>query len=213
MCIRDRAGTVFSTLQDVLASYYINDFTLSGNNFEVKLQAGADSRSSLQHVEELLIPNSNGDMVPLSALGTLQYEVGPRQITRFNKMVAAEINAQSAPGVSSGDLYAAIEGIKLPAGYHIEWTGLSYQEKQNTGQIVFLMGLALLFAYLFLVAQYESWTIPVPVMLTVSFAVLGALLGLTVCGESMSIYAQLGLVMLIGLAAKNAILMLSLIHI
>ena len=136
-----QAGTVFSTLQDVLASYYINDFTLSGNNFEVKLQAGADSRSSLHHVEELLIPNSNGDMVPLSALGTLQYEVGPRQITRFNKMVAAEINAQSAPGVSSGDLYAAIEGIKLPAGYHIEWTGLSYQEKQNTGQIVFLMGL------------------------------------------------------------------------
>ena len=202
-----QAGTVFSTLQDVLASYYINDFTLSGNNFEVKLQAGADSRSSLHHVEELLIPNSNGDMVPLSALGTLQYEVGPRQITRFNKMVAAEINAQSAPGVSSGDLYAAIEGIKLPAGYHIEWTGLSYQEKQNTGQIIFLMGLALLFAYLFLVAQYESWTIPVPVMLTVSFAVLGALLGLTVCGESMSIYAQLGLVMLIGLAAKNAILM------
>lgn len=86
--------------------------------------------------------------------------MGPRQITRFNKMVAAEINAQSAPGVSSGDLYAAIEGIKLPAGYHIEWTGLSYQEKQNTGQIVFLMGLVLLFAYLFLVAQYESWTIP-----------------------------------------------------
>lgn len=202
-----QAGTVFSTLQDVLASYYINDFTLSGNNFEVKLQAGADSRSSLHHVEELLIPNSNGDMVPLSALGTLQYEVGPRQITRFNKMIAAEINAQSAPGVSSGDLYAAIEGIELPEGYHIEWTGLSYQEKQNTGQIVFLMGLALLFAYLFLVAQYESWTIPVPVMLTVSFAVLGALLGLTVCGESMSIYAQLGLVMLIGLAAKNAILM------
>lgn len=194
-----QAGTVFSTLQDVLASYYINDFTLSGNNFEVKLQAGADSRSSLHHVEELLIPNSNGDMVPLSALGTLQYEVGPRQITRFNKMVAAEINAQSAPGVSSGDLYAAIEGIKLPA--------VSYQEKQNTGQVVFLMGLVLLFAYLFLVAQYESWTIPVPVMLTVSFAVLGALLGLTVCGESMSIYAQLGLVMLIGLAAKNAILM------
>ena len=138
-----QAGTVFSTLQDVLASYYINDFTMSGNNFEVKLQAGADSRSSLQHVEELLIPNSNGDMVPLNALGTLQYEVGPRQITRFNKMMAAEINAQSAPGVSSGDLYAAIEGIKLPAGYHIEWTGLSYQEKQNTGQIVFLMGLAL----------------------------------------------------------------------
>ena len=93
-----QAGTVFSTLQDVLASYYINDFTMSGNNFEVKLQAGADSRSSLQHVEELLIPNSNGDMVPLNALGTLQYEVGPRQITRFNKMMAAEIRPVTTPG-------------------------------------------------------------------------------------------------------------------
>ena len=93
-----QAGTVFSTLQDVLASYYINDFTMSGNNFEVKLQAGADSRSSLHHVEELLIPNSNGDMVPLNALGTLQYEVGPRQITRFNKMMAAEIRPVTTPG-------------------------------------------------------------------------------------------------------------------
>ena len=144
----------------MLASYYINDFTLSGNNFEVKLQAGADARSSLHHVEELLIPNSSGDMVPLSALGTLQYEVGPRQITRFNKMIAAEINTQSAPGVSSGDLYAAIEGIELPEGYHIEWTGLSYHEKQNTGQIVFLMGLALLFAYLFLVRSTRAGRSP-----------------------------------------------------
>ena len=129
-----QAGTVFSTLQDTLASYYINDFTMSGNNFEVKLQAGADSRSSLQHVEELLIPNSNGDMVPLNALGTLQYEVGPRQITRFNKMMAAEINAQSAPGVSSGDLYAAIEGIKLPAGYHIEWTASAIRKSRTPGR-------------------------------------------------------------------------------
>ena len=129
-----QAGTVFSTLQDVLASYYINDFTLSGNNFEVKLQAGADSRSSLHHVEELLIPNSNGDMVPLSALGTLQYEVGPRQITRFNKMVAAEINAQSAPGVSSGDLYAAIEGIKLPAGYQLNGRASAIRKSRTPGR-------------------------------------------------------------------------------
>ena len=100
-----------------------------------------------------------------------------------------------------------IESIDIPQGYSVNWTDMSYQEKENQGQIVFLMGLAMLFAYLFLVAQYESWTIPVPVMLSVLFATLGALLGLKVWNESLSIYAQLGLVMLVGLAAKNAILM------
>ena len=199
--------TIFSTLQNTLASYYINDFTMGGSNFEVKMQAGTGYRASLRHVEEIPVPNSSGDMIPLGTLGTLRYEVGPRQITRFNKMTAAEINAQAAPGINSGDLYAAIESVKLPPDYHIQWTGLSYQERQNAGQIILLMSLALVFAYLFLVAQYESWTIPLPVMLTVSFAVLGALAGLSLCGQSMSIYAQLGMVMLVGLAAKNAILM------
>ncbi|HAB83880.1 MAG TPA: hydrophobe/amphiphile efflux-1 family RND transporter, partial [Sutterella wadsworthensis] len=113
-------------------------------------------------------------------------------------------------GVSSGAFYKAIEdtaAASLPKDYHIEWTGLSYQERQNAGQIVTLMGLALLFAYLFLVAQYESWTIPLSVMLSVLFAVMGALLGLELTGGDMSIYTQLGMVMLIGLAGKNAILM------
>ena len=146
-------------------------------------------------------------MVPLSSIGTLHYTVGPSQITRFNKMTCAELNAQAAPGVSSQRLFELVEGTELPENYHVEWTGLSYQEKQNQGQIVYLMALALLFAYLFLVGQYESWMIPVPVMLAVVFAVLGALLGLLVTEETMSIYAQLGMVMLIGLAAKNAILM------
>ena len=117
------------------------------------------------------------------------------------------MNAQAKPGVSSQRLMQIIKNMKLPENYHIEWTGLSYQEQENEGQIIFLMILAMVFAYLFLVGQYESWTIPVPVMLTVSFAILGAYLGLIFFKETLSIYAQLGMVMLIGLTAKNAILM------
>ena len=200
-------GTIFSTLQSKLASLYVNDFTFQGRNYEVKIQSTADNRATLDNVREIQVPNDSGKMVPLSSIGTLHYTVGPSQITRFNKMTCAELNAQAAPGVSSQRLFELVEGTELPENYHVEWTGLSYQEKQNQGQIVYLMALALLFAYLFLVGQYESWMIPVPVMLAVVFAVLGALLGLLVTGETMSIYAQLGMVMLIGLAAKNAILM------
>ena len=200
-------GTIFLTLQSKLASLYVNDFTFQGRNYEVKIQSTADNRATLDNIREIQVPNDSGEMVPLSSIGTLHYTVGPSQITRFNKMTCAELNAQAAPGVSSQRLFELVEGTELPENYHVEWTGLSYQEKQNQGQIVYLMALALLFAYLFLVGQYESWMIPVPVMLAVVFAVLGALLGLLVTGETMSIYAQLGMVMLIGLAAKNAILM------
>ena len=200
-------GTIFSTLQSKLASLYINDFTFLGRNYEVKMQSTANNRSTLDHIREIQVPNDSGEMVPLSSLGTLRYMIGPNQITRFNKMSSAELNVQAATGVSSQRIFELVEGTKLPSGYRVEWTGLSYQEKQNQGQIVYLMALALLFAYLFLVAQYESWTIPIPVMLAVTFALLGAQLGLLISGETLSIYAQLGMVMLIGLAAKNAILM------
>ncbi len=200
-------GTIFSTLQSKLASLYINDFTFLGRNYEVKMQSTANNRSTLDHIREIQVPNDSGEMVPLSSLGTLRYMIGPNQITRFNKMSSAELNVQAATGVSSQRIFELVDGTKLPSGYRVEWTGLSYQEKQNQGQIVYLMALALLFAYLFLVAQYESWTIPIPVMLAVTFALLGAQLGLLISGETLSIYAQLGMVMLIGLAAKNAILM------
>ena len=196
-------GTIYSTLQSKLASFYINDFNIMGN----KMQSTGEHRVSQDDIMDIQVPNSSGDMVPLSSLATLRYIVGPQRIQRFNKYTSAEMNAQAARGVSSGVLMDVIEKMKLPSKYHIEWTGMSYQERLNQGQIVFLMAMAMLFAYLFLVAQYESWTIPISVMLTVGFAVLGALLGLMVMSESLSIYAQLGMVMLIGLSAKSAILM------
>ncbi len=198
--------TIFSTLQSKLASLYINDFNLWGSTFYVTMQSSREYRSTLNNIRDIQVPNKNGEMVPLPSLATLRFTVGPRQIQRFNKLVSANMTAQAAPRFTSGQLMEVIEKMELPQGYHIEWTDMSYQERENQGQILVLMMLALTFAYLFLVAQYESWTIPVPVMLSVSFAILGALLGLWLTKSSLSIYAQLGLVMLIGLAAKNAIL-------
>ena len=213
------ANAIFRSLQSNFASLYVNDYSMKGQNYEVKIQASPQDRSSLNNIRTLQICNSNGEMVPLSSIATLRHVVGPNQIMRFNKMVCAEMNASAAPGVSSAELMQRIESFRLPENYHVEWTGMSYQERQNKGQIIYLMTLAMVFAYLFLVAQYESWSIPIPVMLTVGTAILGALLGLWFCGTKMgrvlgvsdtstlSIYAQLGMVMLIGLTAKNAILM------
>ena len=199
--------SIYNTLQSKLASLYINDFTMVSRNFKVKMQASADYRSTLDDIREIQVVNDVGEMVPLTSFGTLKYTVGPRQISRFNKMTSAELTVSGLPGASSRLIMDAMEKASLPEQYHLEWTALSYQERQNEGQIVYLMALALMFAYLFLVAQYESWTIPVPVMLTVSFAVCGALIGLKIAHLDLSIYAQLGMVMLIGLSSKNAILM------
>ena len=210
---------LFFTLQSQLASYYINDFNMMGEAFYVKMQADQSSRDSEEAILALQIPTVSGGSVPLSTIATLRHEMGSRVLQRYNKMDAAKLTAQAAPGVSSRTLMDAIETIPLPQGCAIEWTDMSFQEKQNQGQIVSLMALALLFAFLFLVAQYESWSIPVPVMLTVATATFGAMLGIWFCSGpwalahgfgsagSLSIYAQLGLVMLIGLSAKNAILM------
>ena len=210
---------LFFTLQSQLASYYINDFNMMGEAFYVKMQADQSSRTSEESVLALQVPTASGGSVPLSTIATLRHEMGSRVLQRYNKMNAARLSAQCAPGVPTKTLMDAIEKIPLPEGCSIEWTDMSFQEKQNQGQIVSLMALALLFAFLFLVAQYESWSIPVPVMLTVATATFGAMLGIWACSGSwalahgfgsagsLSIYAQLGLVMLIGLSAKNAILM------
>ncbi len=198
---------VFATLQNKLASVYVNDFNLDGGAYEVIVQSLSDYRATVEDVSSLHVPGTGGAMIPLSAVATIAYEVGPQQITRFNKMPSASVNAQTAPGIAGLTLIRAIEQLKLPAGYHIEWSEMSRQEKENEGRLGLLMGMAALFAYLFLVAQYESWAIPLPVMCSVLFAIGGAYMGLWVTGTPMSIYAQLGMVMLIGLAAKNAILM------
>ena len=178
-----------------------------GRNFKVVMQASSDYRSTLNDIREIQLVNDDGEMIPLNSISTLRYTVGPRQISRFNKMTSASLSVSGQPGVSSKAVMNALEGMELPDQYHLEWTGLSYQERQNEGQLIPLMALALVFAYLFLVAQYESWTIPIPVMLSVSFALFGALAGLKIAGLDMSLYAQIGMVMLIGLSAKNAILM------
>ena len=203
------ASRIYETLQSKLASLYINDFNILGNTFHVKIQSNKDNRATLDDIRNIQVQNNAGEMVPLSSLGEIRFMVGPRRIQRFNKQTAAEINVQGKPGTSSGDMMQTVDRIEsddLPRQYHVEYFGMSYQEKQNQGQLLRLMALAVLFAYLFLVAQYESWSIPVPVMLSVAFACLGALIGLKIAGETMSIYAQLGMVMLIGLTAKNAIL-------
>jgi len=201
------ASNIYSSLQSQLASFYVNDFNILGNSFYVKIQADAENRSSIDDLKNIQIRNNSGEMVPLSSVGKLSFMVGPRRIQRFNKLTSAEMNVQAKPGVSTGDLIQIIEKIELPREYKVEWTGMSFQEKENEGQLGKLMMLAIIFAYLFLVAQYESWTIPIPVMMAVAFSSLGALIGLWLTGETMSIYAQLGMVMLIGLTAKNAILM------
>ena len=198
---------IFTTLQSKLASMYINDFNLIGYTFKVKMQSAPEDRTTINDIMNTYIQNDQGQMVPLSSVATLSYMVGPRQIARFNQLMSAEVTVQTRPGTSSGDLMNQIEAIPLPENYSITWTDMSYQERQNDGKIVLLMGLALLFGYLFLVAQYESWTVPISVIVSVSVALLGALLGLLICSTPLSIYAQLGLVMLVGLAGKNAILM------
>lgn len=198
---------VFKTLQNKLASYYVNDFNLKGGVYEVKLQNDPDFRSTLADVLAIRLPTSKGDAVPLSSVAHIDYIGGTRETMSYNKMLAAWVDVTPAEGVSSSEVMKLIESLDLPNGFAVEWGPVALQEKQNEGQLLWLLAAAVLFAYLFLVAQYESWMIPVPVMLSVAFALTGAFLGLWLTDTALSVYAQLGCVMLIGLAAKNAILM------
>jgi multidrug efflux pump subunit AcrB len=197
---------VFSTLQNQLASFYVNDFNIKGGVYEVKLQNDPDQRQSIEDILAIRIPTPNGESVPISSIGSVEHVGGTRETMSYNKMMAAWFDVTPQKGVPSSVIMKLIESIELPKGYIIEWGPVQLQEKENEGRLFWLMTAALVFAYLFLVAQYESWTIPISVMLSVAFALCGAFLGLWLTKTPLSVYAQLGCTMLIGLAAKNAIL-------
>ena len=221
-------SSIFTSLQNKLASFYVNDFNLYGYTFKVQIQSEGEYRSFISDIDNLYVPNLKNEMVPFNSLAKVVYEVGAQQIQRFNQYMAADINIQLKQGASTGEYMKKMEDLDIPAGYHLEWKDMSYQEKKNQGKIVYLLGLAMAFGFLFLVAQYESWTTPIAVLLSVVTASLGALIGMNIWAPlsmvispitqkilhftpygdplSLSIYGQLGLVMLVGLACKNAIL-------
>jgi hydrophobe/amphiphile efflux-1 (HAE1) family protein len=200
---------IFATLQAHLGSQYVNDFNLYSRVYRVRVQNEAEFRYRVNQIDQLYVRSTTGEMVPLRTLVKLSTTLGPQLVTRFNLFPSVTVNGSAAPGVSSGQALSALEGLAsrdLPAGFSTAWSGVSFQEKLVSGQAALVYVLALLFAYLFLVAQYESWTLPLSVIFSVLFAVAGAVLALLIARLDNNIYAQIGLVLLVGLAAKNAIL-------
>ncbi len=202
-------ANLFTALQNNLGSRYINNITLSGQVNKVIIQADYQYRQNVNNVENLYVRSTTGDMIRVKSFADVSTTVSPKIIYRYNQYTNASIVAQAAESVSTGTAIDAVRETAakiLPSGYDIAWTGLSLQEVEAAGLATFLISLALIFCYLFLVALYESWMLAFSVMFSTVFAIIGALIGLYVMGQSLSIYAQLGLIMLIGLAAKNAIL-------
>jgi len=202
-------ANLFSSLQNNLGSRYINNITVNGQINKVIIQADAKYRQSLADVNDLYVPTVSGELINVTSFTDKSTQIYPKVIYRYNQYTSAAINASSPESVSSSASISAVENIAsqtLDKNYKIAWTGLSLQEVETAGLAAFLIALALIFCYLFLVALYESWMLAFSVMFSTVFGIIGALLGLYFMGQSLSIYAQLGLVMLIGLAAKNAIL-------
>ena len=202
-------SSIYSVLQNYLGAGYVNDINIGTQVNKVMIQADWESRKDIDSINGLYVQSASGKMVPLGSLVDIKIIQAPRSFERYNQYPSATITAMANPNVSSGQAMAAMEKLaqeSLPSGYSYEWSGMSLQEKKNDGQVGLLIALAILFGYLFLVAQYESWMLPISVLASVTVALLGALAGLFVCSMSLSIYAQLGLILLVGLAAKNAIL-------
>jgi len=200
--------SIFQTLQTYLSGLYVNDFVRFGRVYKVFLQAEPDFTSKPADIGQFYVRNNAGGMVPLSTLVTITKMTGPNFVSRFNLYNAAEIMGASAPGYSSGQAIKAIEEVMktMPSETGFEWSGLTLQEKKSEGQAAIIFGAAVFFVFLLLAAQYESWGLPFAVLLATPTVILGMMVGLLARGFDMNVYAQIGLVMLIGLAAKNAIL-------
>ena len=200
---------VYQTLQAFLGGAYVNQFNRFGRQWKVYLQAEPEYRTSADKINSFYVRNSKGQMTPLGSLVTVKRVSGPEYTNRFNLFRSIQINGSPAPGYSSGQAMAAMEEVSaevLPAGMGYAWSDMSYQEKKASGGQAVIFGMSLLFVFLILAAMYESWSLPFSVLLSTPIAVLGAYGGLLLRQFDNNAFAQIGLVMLIGLTAKNAIL-------
>jgi multidrug efflux pump len=202
-------SSIYDTLQSTMGSLYVNDFNKSGRTYRVQLQAEADYRMKAEDLGKVYVRSNAGQMVPLSALSKVSYIVGAEQLERYNGLLSAKVLGKGAAGVSSGDAIQMVEKVAadhLPDGYQIAWTGQAYQEKRTGSAAVFAFGFAIIMVFLILAAQFETWALPLAVIMAVPFALAGALLAVLIRGMPNDIYFQIGLITLVGLAAKNAIL-------
>jgi hydrophobe/amphiphile efflux-1 (HAE1) family protein len=202
-------ASVFDTLQTYLGSVYINDFNRFGRTFRVYAQAEPQFRSQPEDIANLKMRNANGDMVPMGAVADIRFEAGPDRVSHYNVYPAADINGQGAPGVSSSQAAAAMERVLhevLPNGFGYEWTDLTFQQKSAGNTALLVFPICVLLVFLILSAQYESWALPLAVILIVPMCLLSAMVGVWLKGSDNNVLTQIGFIVLVGLACKNAIL-------